>query len=130
MATLIHGKLAPYSIVMQESWTFDFPKTTQTEIDLVNLIETKEKDLGIFLSYYYKKQGAVAEKVSLKGTPEFDSKTSGSFTLSFDLVHFNACLAIHDQAKEEMQIQFEIDLSQQKIKLIGAYWPSRELDEI
>jgi hypothetical protein len=50
--------------------------------------------------------------------------------LNFDLVHFNACLAIHEQAREEMKITFEIDQEHEKLKLIGAYWPSREMDEI
>lgn len=115
---------------MQETWTFDFPESTEAQTDLIHLIQNQEKDLGIFLSYYYKKEGAVAEKVKLKGVPEFESNTSGSLILAFDLVHFNACLAIHDQAKEEMKISFEIIPDQGKIKLTGAYWPSREMDEI
>ncbi|OOG73826.1 hypothetical protein [Algoriphagus sp. A40] len=115
---------------MQETWTFEFPSNQNYEEDLVSLLSEKELELGIFLSYYYKKEGAVAEKVKLKSGPKFDSKTSGSMVLDFDLVHFNACLAIHEQAREEMKITFEIDPKDQKIKLIGAYWPSREMDEI
>lgn len=115
---------------MQESWTFDFPSSQNLTEDLKTLLTNKEKELGIFLSYYYKKEGAVTEKVKLKSGPEFDSKTTGSIVLDFDLVHFNACLAIHEQAREEMKISFEIDEANQKIKLIGAYWPSREMDEI
>jgi hypothetical protein len=99
-------------------------------VDLKTLLKEKELELGIFLSYYYKKEGAVTEKVKLKSGPEFESKTTGSMVLDFDLVHFNACLAIHEQAREEMGVRFEIDLIYGKIKLIGAYWPSREMDEI
>ncbi|MFN3996379.1 hypothetical protein [Algoriphagus sp.] len=115
---------------MQETWSFDFPTSKTPKEDLESLLKEKEKDLGIFLSYYYKKEGAVAEKVKLKPDLNFESETTGSFTLEFDLVHFNACLAIHDQAKEEMKMTFEIDPESEKIKLIGAYWPSREMDEI
>lgn len=115
---------------MQETWTFDFPSTQYPKEDLEHLLFQKEKELGIFLSYYYKKEGAVTEKVKLKLGPEFESKTTGSMVLDFDLVHFNACLAIHEQVREEMKIRFEIDPNEQKIKLIGAYWPSREMDEI
>lgn len=115
---------------MQESWVFDFPPTPNPKEDLVKLLAEKEQELGIFLSYYYKKEGAVTEKVKLKTGPEFESNSTGSMVLDFDLVHFNACLAIHEQAREEMKIRFEIDVANQKVKLIGPYWPSREMDEI
>jgi hypothetical protein len=115
---------------MQETWAFDFVPTPNPKEDLVKLLAAKEQELGIFLSYYYKKEGAVTEKVKLKTGPEFESKYTGSMVLDFDLVHFNACLAIHEQAREELKIRFEIDEANQKIKLIGPYWPSREMDEI
>ena len=115
---------------MQETWTFPFPKTDFPENQLKEILHEKEKELGIFLSYYFKKEGAVAEKVKLKAEPEFNSNTAGNLTLTFDLVHFNACLAIYDQARDEMKMTFEIDVANQKVKLIGAYWPSREMDEI
>lgn len=115
---------------MQETWTFDFPATDSLESQLKSVLKNNEKELGIFLSYYFKKEGAVAEKVTLKDLPAFNSENSGKLTLAFDLVHFNACLAIHDQAREEMSITFEIDPKVKKLKLIGAFWPSREMDEI
>lgn len=115
---------------MQESWTFDFTSTNTPKEDLKSVLAKNEKDLGIFLSYYFKKEGALAEKVKLKSDPIFETETTGSFVVEFDLVHFNACLAINEQAKEEMKITFEIDPKTEKIKLIGAYWPSREIDEI
>ncbi len=115
---------------MQETWTFDFPKTSSPEIQLKSILEDQEKDLGIFLSYYFKNEGAVAEKVKLNGEPEFETPTSGKLTLAFDLVHFNACLAIHDQAREMMDLTFEIDHLAEKVTLTGAFWPSREMDEI
>ena len=115
---------------MQESWTFDFPKTDAATDQLIQTLEREQKELGIFLSYYYKKEGAVAEKVALKTGPEFSDKTNGNFVVDFDLVHFNACLAIHEQKREEMKLTFEIDESNEKLKLSGPYWPEREMDEI
>ena len=115
---------------MQETWTFDFPKSQQNEAGLVLLLQNHEKELGIFLSYYYKKEGALAEKVKLKSGPEFNSTKTGFMVLDFDLVHFNACLAIHEQEREEMKIGFEIDRENQKLILTGPYWPERSMDEI
>ncbi|OYX22607.1 MAG: hypothetical protein B7Z16_04120 [Algoriphagus sp. 32-45-6] len=115
---------------MQESWTFDFPFSQNPKEDLERLLAEKEQELGIFLSYYYKKEGAVTEKVKLKSGPEFESITTGSMVLDFDLVHFNACLAIHEQAREEIKIAFEIDQVKNKLRLTGPYWPIREMDEI
>ncbi|MFL0684402.1 hypothetical protein CLV31_107202 [Algoriphagus aquaeductus] len=115
---------------MQETWTFDFSPTSNTKEELEELLAEKEQELGIFLSYYYKKEGAVTEKVKLKSDPEFESITTGSMVLDFELVHFNACLAIHEQAREEMKIKFEIDGHSQKLILTGPYWPERGMDEI
>jgi hypothetical protein len=115
---------------MQETWTFDFSSTKNPKGDLELLLAQNEKDLGIFLSYYYKKEGAVTEKVKLKSDLIFNNKSSGSFVLEFDLVHFNACLAINEQAREEMKITFELDEASEKVKLTGAYWPERGMDEI
>ncbi len=115
---------------MQEYWTFEFPKTDDPSAQLSRILTKEEKELGIFLSYYYKKEGALAEKVNLKGEPQFVDAYSGNLVLDFDLVHFNACLAIHEQKREEMSLTFEIDLERGKLKLLGPYWPSREMDEI
>ncbi|GMQ23847.1 hypothetical protein Aoki45_05290 [Algoriphagus sp. oki45] len=115
---------------MQETWTFDFSPTSNTKGELEEILAEREQELGIFLSYYYKKEGAVAEKVKLISDPEFESITTGSMVLEFELVHFNACLAIHEQQKEEMKIGFEIDWEDQKLILTGPYWPERGMDEI
>lgn len=115
---------------MQHSWTFDFPALSHSEKDLELFLTPYTKELGIFLSYYYKKEGAVAENVSIQPDFEFESKNTGCFTLEFDLVHFNACLAINDKAKEKMRITFKIEEPNQKLHLTGPFWPSREMDEI
>ena len=115
---------------MQETWTLDYPKSQIKDDSLSSFLKAKKKDLGIFLSYYYKKDGAVAEDVNLKTEPQFSGSNSGSFEVDFSLVHFNACLAIHEQVRESLKIDFEFDSKSSKLKLIGPYWPSREMDEI
>ena len=115
---------------MQETWSFDFPNTNSASEQLIQTLENQEKELGIFLSYYFKKEGAVAEKVRLKDEPEFTGALSGKLVLDFDLVHFNACLAIHEQKRDELKLTFEIDPSNEKLKLVGPYWPERGVDEI
>jgi len=115
---------------MQETWSFAFPKTATVSEQLFQTLQAEQKELGIFLSYYYRKEGAVAEKVTLKGNPEFKDELSGKFFLDFDLVHFNACLAIHDQKREEIEVSFEIDADAEKLRLTGPYWPERGMDEI
>jgi hypothetical protein len=118
---------------MQESWKFMVKpedRSKNSELLLKDLLETNEKDLGIFLSYYFKKEGALTEKVRLKGEISFSENTKGKLTLDFDLVHFNACLNIHEQKRDEIAIQFEFDPSYQNLTLTGPYWPEREMDEI
>ena len=114
---------------MQETWTFKLPTSEQELSDQVKkVLNDNQKDLGIFLSYYFKKEGALAEKVELGSEINFNDQLSGDFTLDFDLVHFNACLAIHEQKRDQMKITFEI--SDDKLNLKGPYWPERGMDEI
>ncbi|TDQ19065.1 hypothetical protein DFQ04_0882 [Algoriphagus boseongensis] len=115
---------------MQETWTFDFIQKTQTEDDLDAFLNSKKKDLGIFLSYYFRKQGAIAENVKLVKSPSFSSPSSGIIQLEFELVHFNACLAINEKQTDQMEVTFEILPQSQQLRLTGPYWPSREMDEI
>ncbi|PZX54944.1 hypothetical protein [Algoriphagus chordae] len=114
---------------MQETWTLTLPSSEKpTSEELKQVLTENEKDLGIFLSYYYKKDGALAEKVNLGSEINFKDESSGDFELEFDLIHYNACLAIHDQKRDQMKITFEIE--NDKLNLKGAYWPEREMDEI
>ena len=115
---------------MQESWTFDFPFERPTSEAWSWLIQTKQRDLGIFLSYYYKRQGAVVEKVQLKTVPQLDPQDSGTVSLGFELVYFNACQDLHETQQEEMKLSFQFDTERKSLNLVGAYWPSREPDEI
>jgi len=114
---------------MQETWTLTLPKSEHPTSDKIKeAISRNEKDLGIFLSYYFKQEGALAEKVNLGSELNFSSESAGDFELEFDLVHFNACLAIHEQKRDRMKITFEID--DNKLNIKGPYWPEREMDEI
>ncbi len=114
---------------MQETWILTLPKSEKrTSEEIKQLLTENDKDLGIFLSYYFKKEGALAEKVNLVSDINFKDQTTGDFNLEFDLVHFNACLAIHDQKRDQMKITFEIIVDNLNLK--GPYWPEREMDEI
>jgi hypothetical protein len=118
---------------MQESWKFSVPLHLQTkdlEQLLISLLVENEKEMGIFLSYYFKKEGAVAEKVQLETPPQFKEKFKGIIWVSFDLVYFNACLNIHEQNRDKMELGFEFSEDLSALKLIGPYWPEREMDEI
>ncbi|MFD2036136.1 hypothetical protein ACFSKL_15140 [Belliella marina] len=116
---------------MQETWIFKLePDENSKDVQVKRVLEKEQKDLGIFLSYYFKKEGAVTENVRLKGNVLFIDGLNGKFTLDFDLVHFNACLNIHDTNREEMQINFEISNDMTEIKLVGPYFPERGMDEI
>jgi hypothetical protein len=114
---------------MQETWTLKLPKSEKALSDQIEqLLIDKQKELGIFLSYYFKRDGALAEKVDLNSEINFIDQISGNFILEFDLVHFNACLAIHEQKRDQMKITFEI--AEDKLNLKGPYWPERGMDEI
>ncbi|MBN3582042.1 hypothetical protein JYB64_06555 [Algoriphagus aestuarii] len=117
---------------MQESWTFHIdPLNKGTFEDVIKAtLKKEEKDLGIFLSFYFRKEGAIAEKTILKDSPVFETEKSGNLILEFDLVHFNACLAIHEQKREQMTIDFFMDQIESKLTLKGPYWPERGVDEI
>ena len=115
---------------MQESCTFDFTFDTPSSEAWSCLIQTHQRDLGIFLSYYYKRQGAVVEKVKLKTAPQLDSPDSGILCLGFELVYFNACQDLHETQAEEMNLSYQFDAAKKTLNLLGAYWPTREPDEI
>ncbi len=117
---------------MQEIWNFEVEEFNDSNSDkaIRDLILLKKKDLGIFLSYYFKKEGAIAEKVILGSEISFLSDHTGKFSLEFDLVHFNACLSINEQKRDLMEISFEFDSALKSIKLTGPYWPERGMDEI
>lgn len=118
---------------MQESWEFDFQYPGERPVDaaLAELIEAKAKEIGIYLSYYYRGEGGLVERVGLKEGIDFRDPLAGSLKVSFGLVYFNACLNIHDEAeKDEMLLQFEIDPECQIYRsLLAAAGAGRFLDK-
>jgi hypothetical protein len=90
----------------------------------------KQIELGIFLSYYYKKGGAIVEKVSQASELRFTSPLSVTLRVTFDLVYFNACKDIHLQERGEMELQVNWDGGKRNLRLQGEYWPTRDGDEI
>lgn len=118
---------------MQESWEFDFDPSDDLPVTvwLGDLIEKRSKEVGIYLSYYYRSEGGLVEQVALKEDVIFKSPTTGSLKVNFDVIYYNACLDIHSEDnKDEMTLHFEIDPTRQKIKFTGPYWPQREPDEL
>ncbi|SNS46371.1 hypothetical protein SAMN06295967_11049 [Belliella buryatensis] len=116
---------------MQEIWKFPILRNDQSiskEDKIEHLVESNSKDLGIMLSYYFKSEGAVVEKVEISKGPFFLSEHAGHVILKFHVVHFNACLNIHEQAQQEMQVDFAIDNDEVTFK--GPYIAERGRDEI
>lgn len=118
---------------MQETWKFEIaPKSiTQSDEELLReLLLAKKQDLGIFLSYYFRKEGAVAEEPELLDPIQSKSPNHGQFELAFRLVYFNACLNIHELEKDKMQVSYRIYRGSGVLELIGPYVPERGMDEI
>lgn len=115
---------------MQVKWDFQLEKDYEENLQssIQSILAKEKRDLGIFLSYYFKREGAVAENVMLKGNPNFLTKSTGNLILEFDLVHFNACLAIHEEKKDQLKIDFKIN--QGVLELSGPNWPERDGEEL
>jgi hypothetical protein len=120
---------------MQETWKFvnlKAPEATNQALTpwLQDLLEQHSKEMGIFLSYYFRKEGAVVENVKMvpPTTPLTDS--TGSINVSFHLIHFNACLNIHDTNTEHITLSYKVLDNGTELLLSGPNWPEREPDEI
>jgi hypothetical protein len=119
-------------LVMQEKWNFEIAQEIEmiTKQTIEHLIQEKRKELEIFLSYYFKKEGAIAEHVSLSSSIEFIAVNKGKFKLKFHLIHFNACLAIHYQKADDLEIDFEFDSISKSLSLTLPFSHERGMDEI
>ena len=115
---------------MQESWSFELPNCPTLPEGLEAVLQLKQIELGIFLSYYYKKGEAVVENVSQASETKFTSPLSAALTVAFDLIYFNACRDIHQQERGEMELQVIWDEGKKILRLQGEYWPTRDGDEI
>ncbi len=130
MSGVIFGK----NIRMQETWKIKLmelatDRSPDSEAWLRQVFQDRRAEIGIFLSYYYRSEGAVVENVSLQSHCA-ETVTEGNLIVRFDLVHYNACLNIHEQGKEAMELRYQIFPSQGEILLTGPYWPEREPDEM
>ncbi|WP_194775858.1 hypothetical protein [Pararhodonellum marinum] len=118
---------------MQESWKFDIPQeklTEKPEIGLRTLVQSRAKEMGIFLSYYTRSEGAVVEQVQIKGPIQFESTHRGKFEVSFVKIFFNACLNIHVDQEEMMALSFAWEPEKALLTLNGPLIPEREPDEL
>ena len=115
---------------MQESWEFDFNPSDDLPVAvwLGALIEKRAKEVGIYLSYYYRGEGGLVEQVSLEDVV-VESPTTGSLKVNFYVIYYNACLNIHSEDnKDKMTLHFEIEPNRKTVKFTGPYWPQREPD--
>ena len=97
--------------------------------DLERVLLEEQTSLGIILSYYYKEQGGLVENVLLADKIHFETPT-GTFRVSFKVVHFNACWDIHGTNDESMLLAFKLNDHPKRLKLYGPSWPEREQNEI
>ncbi|MCH7409425.1 hypothetical protein MM239_08470 [Belliella sp. DSM 111904] len=116
---------------MQEIWTFEINNKSEFESneDLIKKqVEINQKELGIMLSYYYKPQGAVVEQVKFISTIVSKADNTAKIILGFVVVHFNACLNIHDQNQE--RIEMTVKVTENEITFRGPEILERGMDEI
>lgn len=121
------------TLAMQETWEFKISQPIEKSnfpLLLVSLFEKNTKELSIFLSFYFRKQGAVAENVVIFNSPVLMDEFSGLVKVKFDLVFFNACLNIYEKENDQMELSFKILPEDALIIIKGPYWPEREMDEI
>lgn len=119
---------------MQETWKFvnlSAPEVGNGTLSLwlKEVLDNYSKEMGIFLSYYYRKDGAVVEGVSLIPPSSELMEKTGSIAVSFQLVHFNACLNIHESNVETMSLSYEISEDGTELTLTGPYWPERDSED-
>ncbi|MHA7128794.1 hypothetical protein [Algoriphagus namhaensis] len=106
---------------MQVTWTFRNTPVLDSD-SLQKYLKEQVKELEIFLSYYYKNQGATAENVKLSQNPEFKEQGRGILRFTFDIAYFNLCLNIDEKEKGKMKVNFFIDPDKNELQLIGEDW--------
>lgn len=127
----------PYIWFMQQHWEFDIGNSTLSrqssflkKDEIVSFLQNEQRALDIFLSYYCKSEGAIAENTEITGEFTLDENQRGNFKVKYDKIHYNACLNIHEQEKDEMELNFLIDPENLILKLTGPDWPERDTDDI
>lgn len=116
---------------MQENWTFKITEPIEDYDGVVSsIIAEKQREMGIFLSYYYRKDGAVVENVFMSSDPIDDDEYHGKVMVDFDLIHYNACLNINESKKHFLELEYELDPDNYTISFKGPFLPERGQDEI
>lgn len=120
---------------MQETWKFvnlKAPEAGKSTLNqwLKDVLDKHSREMGIFLSYYFREDGAVVEDVRLILPNSGLTERTGSIAVSFQLVHFNACLNIHDSNPEKLLLSYELSVDGTKLLLTGPYWPEREPEDL
>ncbi|UCS92574.1 hypothetical protein KZP23_18040 [Echinicola marina] len=116
---------------MQESWKFKLKNTHSGPKDLIRETILKEKkEWNIFISLYAKLDGAIAEDISLKEIKSMDTDLTGTIILAFKKIFYNACLNIHEQDKDKIELDYQIDTEKDEIVFTGPLIPERGMDDI
>ncbi|AGA79674.1 hypothetical protein [Echinicola vietnamensis] len=125
-----HIPALPY--IMQYDWTFNLPKfdADNLEQSITEALSEQQKELEIFLSYYTRPDGAVAENASLEKVIPTKSQDTGKILLRFHKVFYNACLNIHETEKDQIEVDYNIDPKNSKVELLGPIILERGMDDI
>jgi hypothetical protein len=120
---------------MQEKWTLENlnppdDRSQDHSVWLEEVVLRHRKEMAIFLSYYFRKEGAVVENVRMIGSVQGVSGIEGTITVIFDVVFFNACLNINETTSDQLTLSYRLTDEKTALLLTGPYWPEREPDEI
>ncbi len=121
---------------MQETWKFHIkdlgPKAGQKdwETAIRQALKDEKKEVGIFLSYFFRPDRAVVEDVELVNGMNFETPTSGSFKVKFKLIFYDACLNIHEKERDTLELSFTLDPQNHQLTLISPFVPERGMDDI
>ncbi|WP_200978811.1 hypothetical protein [Echinicola sp. 20G] len=116
---------------MQESWKFKLTNVHSGPKDLIReTIHNEQKEWNIFISLYAKLDGAIAEDISLEETKSLDTDFSGTVTIVFKKIYYNACLNIHEQDKDKIKLDYHMDTEKGEIMFTGPLVPERGMDDI
>jgi hypothetical protein len=123
---------------MQESTKFKFSPIAveglkmqaaeKESIVLIELLSHKSVIEDLLVSYYFRSRGRIYNVRINK--PVLDENCNGSFNVTYNIGHFNACADVDSNEEESMQIAINADLSSGSVVLTGEYFPEREPDEI
>ncbi|AWW28730.1 hypothetical protein DN752_00470 [Echinicola strongylocentroti] len=117
---------------MQHTWKFNLSSKKDEDVTkwVSECLVDQQKELEIFLSFYTKSEGAVAENTTIEKVIFQDTNVDGKITVAFHKVFYNACLNIHETDKDHMQLTFKIDQDNETLQVSGPIVEERGMDEI